>query len=295
MRARIIPVCIVLFVFLCLSGCFSLAGLMPASRDGSINGSAGSAAADSEIGSEDVFESDDSVTDSEVNFDVEPTINNSGSVAGVWMGTYIPYGQYSPEFRYLLMYEDGSFFHDMPWEGLAGFETMQSRMDENSKDYWGYYMIDGNKGTWDYHSADGSSISEIDIKSINELVFGVNHYYRCGEVDALRLDGSWTTYADSSDPDLKRGGIQPIIRFTPDGRFVDEGLFQKGFSFLEYSEGESSIAPGQGTYDIENFTLKLRYDDGRERNTAFSLLFNSQKQQNPEFIFVYRVNLSKMQ
>ena len=95
------------------------------------------------------------------------------------------------------------------------------------------------------------------------------------------------------------GGVQPIIRFSADGRFQDEGLFESGLFLLPEAPDDGSVdaqavAPGKGTYEIENYTLTLRYDDGRVRRAAFSLYLSTKPEPSPGIIFIYRVDLNRM-
>jgi len=62
---------------------------------------------------------------------------SGGGISGVWMGYYVPYGQYSPAEHYLIMYEDGTFFHEIPLGGLDSFDRAGSQKDENpAKTVW---------------------------------------------------------------------------------------------------------------------------------------------------------------
>ncbi len=215
-------------------------------------------------------------------------------LSGVWMGNYVPFGQYSPQQRYLIMYEDGTFYHDIPWEGLAEFDRAKSQKDEHQMDAWGKYTFNGKTGTWKYDRTTTAPATEMKINAAGNLEIGMDTYYRINSVDGLHLNGAWTTYADPKDPDLKKGGVQPIIRFTSDGRFKDEGINTKVFDFLFYGKGENEIAPGEGSYDIKDFTLTLKYDDGRVHKAAFSLVFKAKPEPSPGVIYMYRTWMVKM-
>jgi len=216
------------------------------------------------------------------------------SLAGVWMGLqsiWTTTGVYTPQIRFMILFEDGTFYYTMPLEGLNDFDRVKSRNDKDEKEYWGTYTFNGASGTWKRAAYDPRALK---LDQDGKLVIGSDTFYRCAPVDGLRLNGAWTTYADPKDPALSRGGEQPIIRFAPDGKFRDEGLFVEGFTSLLYGEDERSLAPGKGTYEIKNFTLTLKYDDGRLRKAAFSLYIKTEKQPSPETIFIYRRHLQRM-
>jgi hypothetical protein len=218
---------------------------------------------------------------------------NGGGLSGVWMGYYVPYGSYSPQERYLIFYEDGTLYHDMPWEGLDGFDRVKSKKDEQQEGYWGTYTFSGSTGTWKYNSrTNGEDKLELNEKGHLKIDNSLNSmYYPMSSVDGLRLEGAWTTYADPEDSDLGKGGILPIIRFTKDGRFKDEGVLSSTFSFLSSNEEECS--PGEGSYSIKDFTMTLKYDDGRVHKAAFSLNLTNKPEAGPDPIFMYRTRMWK--
>ncbi|MDF2524639.1 MAG: hypothetical protein K0R31_2280 [Clostridiales bacterium] len=224
---------------------------------------------------------------------IETPSSSEGGLSGVWMGNYIPYGQYSPQQRYLIMYEDGTFYHDLPWEGLKAFDRVKSQNDTNQMDSWGKYTFSGTSGTWKYNRTT-TGASEMKLNGEGNLEIGLDTYYRIASVDGLRLEGAWTSYGNPKDPDLSLGGVQPIIRFTKDGRFNDEGLFSTAFKSLFLGEDEKKSIPGKGSYEIKDFTLTLKYDDGHELKTAFSLLYKSKAEPSPNVIFMYRLYMNKM-
>lgn len=213
------------------------------------------------------------------------------SLAGLWMGfesIYTTTGRHTPVLRFMVLFEDGTFYYTMPLMGLEAFDRDKSR--KNEQEYWGTYTFNGTSGTWQRAAYDPRPLK---LDKDGSLVIGANAFYRCYPVDGLRLNGAWTTYADPKDPALSRGGEQPIVRFTADGKFKDEGLFAGDFASLLSGEDARSLAPGKGTYAIKNFTLTLRYDDGRVRKAAFNLYFKTEKHPSPATIFIYRRQLQR--
>jgi hypothetical protein len=60
----------------------------------------------------------------------------------------------------------------------------------------------------------------------------------------------------------------PRITFTENGRFTDDGAVRvlEHSLYTIYSTG---MKPGEGTYEVKNWTLLLHYSDGRGFQTAF--------------------------
>jgi len=87
-------------------------------------------------------------------------------------------------------------------------------------------------------------------------------------VDGLKLDGAWRL----------PGAKDRRIAFTPAGRFKDEGLLEDVGFWPVYAWAGSRIVTqprppprGAGTYEIREFTLLLKYDDGPVWSTDFSI------------------------
>jgi hypothetical protein len=87
-------------------------------------------------------------------------------------------------------------------------------------------------------------------------------------VDGLKLDGAWRL----------PGAKQKRIEFTPAGRFKDEGLLEDVGFWPVYAWAGSRIVTqqrppprGAGSYEIREFTLLLKYDDGLAWSTDFSI------------------------
>lgn len=220
------------------------------------------------------------------NEDIGSNFSGSG-VSGVWMGFYVPIGQYSPQERYLIMYDDGTLYHDLPLTGLDHFDQDKSKTSADESYYWGTYSLDGNSGTYIYNES--QQPWELTLEKDGTLKLGADSYYRTKSVDGLRLNGAWSTAADPENANLEIDGLINIIRFTPDGQFHDEGLMA---GFFNYCDTEaSSGGPGKGTYEINNYTLHLSYDDGRTRTAAFSLFLSKEQEPTPEIICIHRTAL----
>lgn len=214
------------------------------------------------------------------------------SLTGVWMGLvnrWAVTGYYTDQIDYMTIFDDGTFYHDIPIEGLGSFDRNKSRNEK--KDLWGTYTFDGSKGVMQIEDYLPDNL-EMDEKG--NLKKGSSPYYRCHSVDGLKLKGEWSLYADPVD---QKEYANDVISFTLDGKFVDKGIFATGGFYLpeqfeNYSVPAENVAAGKGTYEIKDFTLTLRYDDGRIRKASFNLIFSAKPEQSPSRIYIYSRGLS---
>lgn len=214
---------------------------------------------------------------------------NDKGIAGVWLGTFFPYDGLGLRWRWMTFFEDGTFYFDLPLKGFIGYDRSESKITH--EDFWGTYTFSGGSGIWKYNRETGNG-SEMTIADDGGLdTGGYGRFYRCVSVNGLKLNGAYTTYADSTDPDLKKEGIKPVIRFKEDGSFVDEGLYMM---LDPLSENEAQRAPGSGTYEIKDFSLILHYSDGRTKQAVFTLGYKGSIEESPTYIFMHLRRMTKM-
>ncbi len=94
-----------------------------------------------------------------------------------------------------------------------------------------------------------------------------------------RLDGSWSTIGGGGN--LAMGGTVGVIStarftFTPDGRFTTERM-SGGSSSIDFggaTAGNSAFArrDSAGTYQLDGYTLSLRFNNGEARRLFFCFL-----------------------
>lgn len=212
----------------------------------------------------------------------------AGGITGVWLGFKANYPSYEPRPRWYVYFEDGTVFEDLPRSGLAGFNREVSRSDAGQKNYWGRYSASENSGAI---TKPGVRYPEkIEVETSGRMKLDGLVFNRCRTVDGLRLQGAWTSYANPNDPALDRlpRGNAPIFHFTSDGKFIDDGVLA---AFLH--GGEGSDAAGAGVYEIRDFTLLLRYSDGRSRQFAFSGLCPADAFTSNDLIFIGRSEFRK--
>ncbi|MEI6670167.1 MAG: hypothetical protein WCP29_18625 [Acidobacteriota bacterium] len=210
-------------------------------------------------------------------------------IAGVWMGFKTFYPDWEPKPRWYVFYENGEIFEDLPGVGLAAFDRDASRRDPNQANYWGTYTADGASGQI---AKPGVRFTEaLRIESPDKMKIDANYFNRCKSVDGLRLQGEWTSYGNPNDPTLDRvpQGQRPIFRFTSDGRFVDEGVLATFLTSID----RSTDGAGSGTYEIRDFTLILRYADGRVKTLALTGLLGADPAASNDIIFIRRSRFNK--
>lgn len=212
-------------------------------------------------------------------------------VVGVWMGLVSPgFGRYTPEPRWVTFFDDGQVFTDLPDEGLSAFDRAASRASAGRAPYWGTYRFASGEG----EIAKPGVRVKTRIRAVKpgEIQLDSDHFYRCADVNGLKMEGAWTSWSDPNDPALDRRpvGDRPIIRFTRTGAFQDEGIFR---SVLRSSAPGANGAGGSGRYEIRDFTLELRYDDGRVQRVAFSGFLGASPATKDERIYLHRSSFRK--
>jgi len=209
----------------------------------------------------------------------------SGSgITGVWMGFKTYTGDYEPHPRWYTFYDDGQVFEDIPRSGFAGFNREASKTDSGQKSYWGRYTFASGAGSI---AKPGVNYPEtLQSEGADRLKIDSFHFYRCQEVNGLRLQGAWTSLANPNDPALDRFpvGQRPVFRFTSDGKFSDEGVFA---TFLKTGDPRQDAA-GIGSYEVRDFTLILRFSDGRVKQLAITAMLGANAAASNDMLFISR-------
>jgi hypothetical protein len=200
-----------------------------------------------------------------------PASYRGSGIVGVWAGTRIMRssgGGYHSEIAipaWYVFFDDGQFLQTFPDEGLAGFDREAHRVRFPAE--WQAWRFDGTTGV--ILRQEGAAPWALKLIDPDRLEVNQGPFLRCKDVDGLRLHGTWYQRSgeDAEDPDFTRRprGRRPLIRFTRDGRFDDEGLFAVAMP----SRTGGDDRPGAGTYEVKDFSITLRYDDGRVRQEAF--------------------------
>lgn len=132
-------------------------------------------------------------------------------------------------------------------------------------------LLNGEIGAWT-KAGDGlvlttrAGATRVAVREGQDLKIDGQVWRRMPLVDGLKLEGRWT-YADVK------------ISFTKAGRFEDDGVLAHcgALGTLKYSGAKEFRWPrppakGAGTYEIRDFTLFVKYDDGAEWAGDFATL-----------------------
>lgn len=205
-----------------------------------------------------------------------PTGTGSRSVAGVWrgIGTYstvsgttnaagtgyssITYGS-SIKVTQVAFLEDGSFCSYLPPTGLIDYQTNRAQ----NPNYWGTYWFENNKG----QIRQGSTEYPIAVQDGKLLYDGIA-FEKQPRNDHQKLNGTFTA---EPDPARWQGQTvkEPIVTFSADGSFSDEGAFYYVRHVRGYTQDNQDNNYGSGKYDIFNYTITFTYNDGRRIQMTF--------------------------
>jgi hypothetical protein len=124
---------------------------------------------------------------------------------------------------------------------------------------WGTYTFSNGKGVLKMPFADIPFRIENNKLTVtkNQMDW---HFYKLNAVDGARFSGTYTM--------SESYGIHPVITFTADGKFNDNGVIR---TLLH--EGNTcinpAVKPGSGTYEVEDHSITFNYADGRKIKIAF--------------------------
>jgi hypothetical protein len=199
-----------------------------------------------------------------------------GKLNGIYRGlgtvSYGPQGQRIIGGRYVVFFPDGRFMEGFPDQGMDKLnEDTEIRRNPVG---WGTYNPSGGPdghGKITFLITDPNEKEPIiwDFKEYaDHLQVNRDSYYLLEGCNDLKLEGTFrredykTLYAEG-----KRG-----IAFTLDGQFVDEGAFAAAGVLVRKPVGTGEDfddgRPGRGTYRIANYTLELKFSDGRIKRTS---------------------------
>ncbi len=206
--------------------------------------------------------------------------NQPGKVAfEIWMGQKTGSTGSWSNLRWMVVLPNGSYFNQLPTEGFLNFGANQTGGT------WGIFSMNSSTGSFSnqYETLNVKGISDTEM----EIAGYANHLYKLASVDAVKLSGEYVNgipgWSASGNYPYGANDAQPMIEFSADGKFVDKGAFVLNFTMPDqYPER----APGNGSYEIKNFTLILNYSDGRKITKSFSGVFNNKVTATSELVLV---------
>ncbi len=213
--------------------------------------------------------------------------SNNNGIEGVWV-SYNNNGILADraKFKWRIFFKDGKSLLTIPDAGLYNFSNTA---DLNN--YWGTYTYNNKKGV--LKSGNNLQFTD-DIKgSSNDIIFIQSEEYRkCVLLNGSKLNGSFSYYANGDSYQTKFPyGQNPKITFNANGKFTDEGLFYQ--ILKDYNKDDAYNSAGSGTYELKDFSIILKYSDGRIKQTSFTIPA-SVTAQNTELILLGRASLFKM-
>jgi len=205
-----------------------------------------------------------------------PGIRGKGAV-GVWMGAtaggmtwrydaflgnHLEYDAVQRKVEWRVLFADGQLFRGMPVVGLAGLDPAASKREEAAGRFtggqWGTWRMSGGRGAG---AVPGSPEEAFALDGDDRLrIDGRFDFVRAADVTGLALDGGYAGTSNPDDPYYDEPGCRQMVWFTRDGRFTDRGVF---VSDCTRPNADPHDAPGAGRYEVRDFTLILRYADGR--------------------------------
>jgi hypothetical protein len=217
---------------------------------------------------------------------VEPSAGQTTAIEGVWM-TYSADYPAVPNIQadWILFFNNGKSLTTMPDYGLHNYNIN----NETSAIDLGTYTFNGANG----QNTKGQSTSSITLVSGKELKIDNRTFFKCAPVEGMKLSGTYTTYADATDPDLQTlpYGQNPKIVFDANGNFNDWGIYNT-LLFNLFSDPAVAQA-GAGTYEIKNYSILLHYADGRERQESINQ-FLSTNDANANIVYIRKIRLNKI-
>lgn len=214
--------------------------------------------------------------------------HNSNHLEGVWMTIHLQSMYYdvnsSGDPQWITFFDNGRVYENLP-DDMYTF-------DKNSNSLGTYQFSNGNGSLKWFPQSPATAIIAKDANDILvRLGSGDDNYHRCKSVDGLRLQGSWTSYANPNDPFLDDHSIaKPMITLNKDGSFIDYGIF----TLLDVAVfPKPNTQPGNGTYSIDNFMLTLNYSNGTIRQVSFTGLLSSDVSSNNNSIYLHRTKFNK--
>ena len=194
-------------------------------------------------------------------------------VVGVWQGIAMSVGMSKPgaqlgaeyKVKQLIFFSNGQayFGTNFPTEGLDELNTWM-RAELNRRD-WGTYTFTNGKGMVKL------PYENIPLRMENgKLIITPNKtdhgFVKINTVDGAKFNGSYAL--SSKNFAGEETGKTPLIIFTADGKFTDNGAMKiLGHQYVDCLNAGQD--PGSGTYEVKNHSVIFNYDDGRKIKIAF--------------------------
>ena len=204
---------------------------------------------------------------------VKTGIAKGDGITGDWQGISMSVGLSKPgaelgaeyKGKHLIFFSNGQayFGTNFPVEGLDELNTWIKA--ENNRRDWGTYTFSNGQGVLKLPYADIPLRMENDklVITTNKTDHG---FIKTKFFDGARFNGVYAL--SSKDFSGQETGKTPVISFTADGKFTDNGAL----NILNHAYVDcinSANEPGSGTYEVKNYSVVFNYNDGRKIKIAF--------------------------
>lgn len=179
--------------------------------------------------------------------------------------------------KFYVVYSNGDYYPELPTEGLRAISNTNKQNDS-----WGKFTMNGNIGSFrsKYENLPVEKISATQLKKTG-YSYG---FFKCAPVDGLKIEGGWSSIPNwTNDAYYSQSGCRQVIYFKKDGSFDDRGLF---VSNCNTPNKNPQDAPGKGSYSISNYTITLKYSDGRLVYKAFTGVANKNPATENEVVYI---------
>jgi len=205
---------------------------------------------------------------------VKTGIAKGDGITGDWQGISMSVGLAKPgaelgaeyKGKHLILFSNGQayFGTNFPVEGLDELNTWIKA--ENNRRDWGTYTFSNGQGVLKLPYADIPLRMENDklVITTNKTDHG---FIKTKFFDGARFNGVYAL--SSKDFSGQETGKTPVISFTADGKFTDNGAL----NILNHAYVDcinSAKEPGSGTYEVKNYSVVFNYNDGRKIKIAFT-------------------------
>jgi hypothetical protein len=214
----------------------------------------------------------------------DSNFSNQG-IEGVWVGFGARLLNDRAKWNWRVFFGNGKSLVGLPDRGFYNFNY-----GSDAKEYASTYTYSNGSGKITYPG--GQFHDDIKFSQQNILIIDGLEYRKCLPVTGLKLNATFSYYLPN-DPVINTlpAGQKPRITFSQNGRFQDDGLF---FSMLkDFTKGEEFNRSGVGGYELKEYSIILKYDDGRVRQESFTVPA-SKSADNTTMILVGRLQLNKI-
>lgn len=198
---------------------------------------------------------------------VKPGTIKGDGIVGIWEGISLSVGATSTSdplgVRYKvftpIFFSNGQayFGTKFPIPGLDGFNTWIRA--ENFRRDWGTWTFSNGKGVLKLPY--GNLPMRIENNKFIITANNTDHaFHKLNSVDGARFNGTYVMN--------EAYGKIPVITFTADGRFTDNGAIKALYHEADYCTNPG-LMPGSGTYEVKNHSVIFSFSDGRKISVAF--------------------------